>query len=107
MSDNQNRGTVDQIEGSRVLIVGLGDLGRAFAAKMKALGCYTVGIRRTEAPKPDCVDEVYTIDALDEQLPLADVVALCLPGTENTRNVTDLLIECYIRIVFHLLIFFF
>jgi len=82
----QNRGSVDQIEGRTVLVVGLGDLGRAFAAKMKALGCYVIGLRRTVASKPECVDEVTTSEHLDEMLPRADFVVLCLPGTSGTAG---------------------
>lgn len=85
----QNRGEVAQIEGSRVLIVGTGDLGSNFAVKMKALGCYTVGIRRTSAPKPEGFDEVYTSEHLDEKIPCADYIALCLPGTSGTAGMMN------------------
>ena len=85
----QNRGTVDQVEGSTVAVVGLGDLGQTFAKKMKALGCYVIGVRRTERKKPDCVDEVYTVDHLDEVIPRADYIALCLPGTSGTAGMFD------------------
>lgn len=81
-----NRGTVGQIEGSRVLVVGLGDLGCAFAEKMKALGCHVIGVRRTQAAKPSCVDECYVTAEIDRLLPTADVVALCLPGTSGTAG---------------------
>ncbi len=82
----QNRGSVDQIEGSTVVVVGMGDLGRAFAEKMKALGCYLIGVRRTSAPKPDCFDEAYTVDQIDSVIPRADYLALCLPGTSGTAG---------------------
>lgn len=82
----QNRGPVEQVEGSTVVVVGLGDLGQAFAAKMKALGCHVIGVRRTRRPMPECVDEVYTIETLDDLLPRADTLALCLPGTSGTAG---------------------
>lgn len=72
--------------GSTVLIIGTGDLGTSFAAKMKAFGCHVIGVRRNERPKPDCIDEQYLRDSLDELLPRADVVALCLPGYDATRH---------------------
>jgi len=90
--DNQNKslwqdmGEVKQIEGSTVLVVGLGDIGCRFAQKMKALGAYTIGIKRNETKKPDYVDEQYLQDKLDEVLPKADVVALCMPDTAETRK---------------------
>jgi phosphoglycerate dehydrogenase-like enzyme len=91
--DNQNkavwldRGKVRRIEGAVTLIVGLGDIGGRFAQKMKSLGAYTIGIKRTEADKPGYIDELYTAEALDLMLPRADIVALTLPGTDATRNI--------------------
>ena len=73
----KSEGHVKIIEGSRVLVIGLGDIGTAFAQKMKGLGCRTVGIKRREARKPEGVDDLYTLERLERQLPLADIVALC------------------------------
>ncbi len=84
-----DRGNVGAIDGSVVLTVGLGDIGGNFARRMKALGAHTIGIRRTEAPKPCYMDEVYLTDRLDEVLPRADIVALALPGTALTRGLFD------------------
>lgn len=74
-------------EGSTVLVLGLGDIGSTFARKMKAMGSYVIGVRRTLREKPDYVDELYTMDALSRLLPRADVVALSLPGYAATRGV--------------------
>lgn len=84
-----DRGTVDQIEGKTVLCVGLGDIGGRYAQKMKALGAHVIGVRRREMPKPDYVDEVYTQEKLDEVLPRADIVALSMPNTAQTRKMFD------------------
>ena len=85
----KSEGHVRIIEGSRVLVIGLGDIGTAFAQKMKGLGCRTVGIKRREARKPDGVDDLYTLERLERQLPLADIVALCLPGNQDTRHMLN------------------
>lgn len=82
----KDEGNVTSIEGSTALIVGLGNIGGDFARKMKSLGSYTIGIRRTMGLKPEYIDELYTIEALDSLLPRADVVALCLPGTKDTYH---------------------
>ena len=79
-------GHVRVIEGSRVLVVGLGDIGTAFARKMKALGCRTVGIKRRDGRKPEGVDDLYTLERLEQQLPKADIVALSLPGNADTYH---------------------
>ncbi|MBE6891031.1 MAG: D-2-hydroxyacid dehydrogenase [Ruminococcaceae bacterium] len=90
--DNQNRsqwldrGTVKQIEGSTVLTVGLGDIGGNFAKKMKALGAYTIGVRRKDISKPDYIDELVLQNDLDKVLPRADIVALALPNTAETKG---------------------
>ena len=85
----KSEGHVRIIEGSRVLVIGLGDIGTAFAQKMKGLGCRTVGIKRREARKPEGVDDLYTLERLERQLPLADIVALCLPGNQDTRHMLN------------------
>lgn len=82
----KDEGKVTSIEGSTTLVVGLGDIGGDFARKMKALGSYVIGIKRTEGQKPGYVDELYTMEALDSLLPKADVVALSLPGTKETYH---------------------
>lgn len=81
-----SKGNVATIEGATTLIVGLGDLGDTFGRKMKALGSKIIGIRKRSLEKPDYIDEIYKVDRLDEALPKADIVALCLPGYEETYN---------------------
>ncbi len=85
----KKEGHVQVIEGSRVLVIGLGDIGTAFARKMKALGCRTTGIKRREGRKPEGVDDLYTLERLDLELPKADIVALSLPGNEDTRHILN------------------
>jgi phosphoglycerate dehydrogenase-like enzyme len=82
----KSEGNVTSIEGSTALVVGLGDIGGDFARRMKALGSYTIGVKRTEGQKPEYIDELYTMEALDTLLPRADVVALSLPGTKDTYH---------------------
>lgn len=74
-------------EGSTVLVLGLGDIGGTFARKMKAMGSYIIGIRKSNQPKPEYVDEQYTMEALHQVLPRADVVALSLPAYDETRGI--------------------
>jgi phosphoglycerate dehydrogenase-like enzyme len=83
----QSRGQVRSILGSTVLMLGLGDIGTEYSRRMKALGARVIGVRRTPRPKPDCVDEAHIFDKLDELLPRADVVALALPDTRETRGI--------------------
>lgn len=80
----KSEGFVDVVEGSRVLIVGFGDIGSSFGKKMAALGCHVAGIRRRAAEKPDWLEELCGMEELDRLLVWADVVALCLPGNAFT-----------------------
>jgi phosphoglycerate dehydrogenase-like enzyme len=79
-------GPVRSVMGSRVLVVGLGDIGRAFARRVSALGGRVTGLRRSAGDEPEYVEHVYTLDRLDQLLPEADVVAMCLPDTALTRG---------------------
>lgn len=88
-----DRGNVVSTAGSVVLVLGLGDIGNRYARLMKALGAYTIGVRRAGHTKPEWVDEMYLsserggLTALtDELLPRADVVALALPNTPETTG---------------------
>lgn len=67
-------------------IVGLGSVGRALAARAKALGMAVAGIRRSAGPPPDGVDSVYDPSALPEMLAEVDHVVACLPLTPETRG---------------------
>ena len=83
------RGQITSVEGATVLILGLGNIGGSYARKMKALGAYTIGLRRRDVDKPDYLDEQGTIDRLDEYLPRADIVAMVLPGGDATYHLMD------------------
>lgn len=80
-------GQVSSLVGKKVLICGLGDIGTAFAKLCKALGAYTLGIRRREGPGAPWVDEVFSSNALDNLLPEVDVVASVLPNTPDTVGI--------------------
>lgn len=82
-------GMVTTPYGKRILIVGTGNIGMEFAKRMRPFGCQIIGIRRRDGICPKELDEIYTMDALKEQLSLADVVAVCLPGTKSTFHLFD------------------
>lgn len=82
----KSEGHVGVVRGSTVLVIGLGDIGTAFAGKMKALGCYVIGVKRRLGRKPAEVDELWGMDELSRLLPRADVVAMSLPGNASTYH---------------------
>lgn len=85
----RERGNVKSIAGSTVLVVGAGDIGTHLAAMCKAMGAYTVGLKRNVAAPPEGLDEVHAIAELDTWLPRADVVALVLPHAPETVHIMD------------------
>ena len=77
---------VRSIAGSRVLCVGMGDIGSSFARRANALGAEIVGVRCYAASCPPYCLRVVGTDKLDEELPAADLIALSLPGTPETDH---------------------
>ncbi len=81
--------SVISIEGSTILVLGLGDIGSSYARKMKALGAYVIGVTRHAHEKPDAADELVTINELEQVLPRADIIAMVLPGSEETKHIMN------------------
>ena len=73
------------IEGRTVLIVGVGSLGGGAAKQLKKLGIRVLGISRHGNPHPH-VDEMGTMDQLNEFLGRADQVFVATPMTPETEN---------------------
>lgn len=83
-------GKVTSVEDATVLVLGLGDIGGKYAEKMHALGAHVIGVRRTQhSGKPAYLEEQHTIEELDDLLPRADIVAMVLPGGEDTCHIMD------------------
>ena len=74
---------------STLLIVGLGDIGTQVAKRAKASEMHIIGIKRTLGEKPDFVDELYTLESLDEVLPKADYVVIAISLTDKTKHLFD------------------
>ncbi len=79
-------GNVTSVEGSTVLVLGMGDIGSFYARKMKALGAYVIGVRKHLKELPEGFDEQHALDELDSLLPRADIVASVLPGIPETQG---------------------
>lgn len=78
------------IAGSRITVLGTGDIGTTFARKAKAMdAAYICGVRRSPKPADSCFDKVLTFDRMDEILPQTDILVMALPGTAETRNIID------------------
>ena len=78
------------VEGSTVLILGAGDIGRNTARLFRPLAAKIIGVRRVKRSVPEFFDEMIGFDELDEYLPLADIICCSLPSTKETIHLLDL-----------------
>lgn len=83
-------GLYSSVEGSTVVVLGLGDIGGDYARKVKACGAYVIGVRKDASkPKPEYVDEQVDDSALDRVLPRADILAMVVPGGPATHHILN------------------
>ena len=79
----------DDLCGHTVLIVGLGAIGNRLAALSKAFGMTVVGVKRNIDDYSGPADEVVSPERFPDQLARADVVVLCCPLTDQTRELMN------------------
>ena len=78
------------LSGSRILVLGTGDIGTTFARKARAFEPeMIIGINRTGKVRGDEYDVVATLDQLNDFLPQADLVVMALPETKDTIKVMN------------------
>jgi phosphoglycerate dehydrogenase-like enzyme len=78
-----------EVADSTVLVIGMGSIGREFAARAKALGMRILAIRENPAKGLDGADAVYGSAQIDDVLPQADYVLLCTPVTPATTGIMN------------------
>ncbi|RUV44968.1 MAG: D-2-hydroxyacid dehydrogenase [Mesorhizobium sp.] len=79
-------GKVEPIQGKTLLILGLGKTGQAVAARARAFGMTTLGVRAR--PKPtDHIDEVHGMADLPRLWGRADFILCAVPLLESTRGI--------------------
>jgi phosphoglycerate dehydrogenase-like enzyme len=79
---------VREVADARVLVLGAGGLGSEAARRLSALGAICVGLRRRpgQGLAPGFA-EMYGMDALDTELPKADVLVITAPLTPETKGI--------------------
>ena len=79
-----------EIGGACVLVIGAGGIGSEAAWRFTALGASCIGVRRRPAlGAPQGFERVVGFEAIDDELPRADIVVLAAPLTDETRGVLD------------------
>jgi len=77
-------GPVRSVSGSNVLVIGMGDIGSAFAKRCHAFGASVRGVRRSSGKCPEYCVETGTSADVDRWLPEADIIFMCMPETHDT-----------------------
>ena len=80
-----DRWTMPLLSEQRVLVVGLGNIGKAVARKAHALGASVSGVSRRPRDIPE-VGEVFIPEELPDRVGEFDAIVVTLPGTDKTRH---------------------
>jgi phosphoglycerate dehydrogenase-like enzyme len=74
------------VQGSEVLVLGYGSIGRRIGEVCRCMGASVKGIRRNPGPG-DADSGVHPTGMLRELLPGTDILHVCLPLTAETRGI--------------------
>ena len=76
------------LAGKTALVLGYGNIGQRVGVALHALGMRVLGVRRNpDAPLlPGIPGEVFSYRRLDDLLPQAHVLMVCVPLTDETRD---------------------
>lgn len=78
---------IRSIYGSRVTILGTGDIGKYTAKRMKGMAAKTViGMNRSGRCNEPAFDRIITREELDSVLTETDILVLAMPETKETRG---------------------
>lgn len=77
------------LQGGTMLVVGMGGIGSEIAIRADAFNMRVLATVRTERPAPPYVDDIGVGSDLERFLPMADVVVLAVPLTDETRHMID------------------
>ena len=93
------------LKGSRMTILGFGNIGQCVGKFLKPYGCVITGIKRTPIKDPDYFencDRVLKMEEISEVLKTTDLLVLALPGGVETKEILtyellcELPIHCYL-----------
>jgi phosphoglycerate dehydrogenase-like enzyme len=77
-----------EIDGTRWLVIGFGEIGQGVGQRARAFGAHVTGVRRSGGSHPSA-DALAHPDGMLSLLPDADVVVLSAPLTPQTGNMVD------------------
>ncbi|MDA7790721.1 phosphoglycerate dehydrogenase [Opitutales bacterium] len=84
-----NRRTGHEIFGKRILILGMGRIGKEVAIRARAFGMEVSGYNRSWDDSFAQTHQISRVTDIEEALPHTDMVSLHLPFTESTHNLIN------------------
>ena len=78
-----------ELTGKKVCIIGYGDVGHETAKRLAAFGTEITAVNRSRVEEDSVISRWLPLDRLDEALPEADIVILCIALTEETRGLLN------------------
>ncbi|MBR5126092.1 MAG: hydroxyacid dehydrogenase [Oscillospiraceae bacterium] len=77
-----------ELAGRQVCILGCGSVGAECAKRFSAFGCQVTGVDVSAEPRA-YFDEIVLTEDLERAVPLADILVLTIPLTEQTRHMIN------------------
>jgi phosphoglycerate dehydrogenase-like enzyme len=82
-----SRAMHDEIKGKTLVIVGFGHIGQEISQRAKAFGIHVIAVTRRGHPdRSRLADEYVSVSELDTVLARANVLQLCCPLDDSTRD---------------------
>ena len=78
-----------ELTGKKICIIGYGDVGHETAKRLAAFGTEITAVNRSRVEEDSVISRWLPLDRLDEALPEADIVILCIALTEETRGLLN------------------
>ncbi|MBR4074357.1 MAG: D-2-hydroxyacid dehydrogenase [Firmicutes bacterium] len=84
-------GAVTGLYGSKVLIIGAGDIGTETAKRLKAFGAHVTGVKRTVKGEMEYFDQMYAYDDMPwaDVLGQTDIVVISAPLNDGTKHLIN------------------
>lgn len=82
-------GLLRELTGATMVVVGMGNVGRAIAKRAAAFEMRVLGVDLLPGAAPEGVEAVWGLDRLDEALGEAEVLVIAVPYTAMTHGLID------------------
>ena len=82
-------GAMRELTGATMVVVGMGNIGRAIARRAAGFEMRVLGVDRHPAEPPAGIEAIWPVERLDEALGRAEVLAVATPYTSETHDLID------------------